>query len=115
MREKLRNAQGETLVEVLASVLVCALSVMLLAGAVSASARIDLQAQESDAEYYETLSKAEGQAAGDECTPAASLKVAVTNQDGVREEDFTDLTFYGSERLLSYAMPKPAPGTGGGS
>ena len=34
MREKLKNSQGETLVEVLASVLVCSLSIMLLAGAV---------------------------------------------------------------------------------
>ena len=37
MSEKLRNSRGETLVEVLASVLICALSVMLLLGAVSAS------------------------------------------------------------------------------
>ena len=59
MREKLKNSQGETLVEVLASVLVCSLSIMLLAGAVSASTSIDLQAQAADAEYYEVLSRAE--------------------------------------------------------
>ena len=50
MSEKLRNSRGETLVEVLASVLICALSVMLLFGAVMASGRIDLQAQAADAE-----------------------------------------------------------------
>ncbi len=45
MREKLRNSRGETLVEVLVSVLVCALSITLLAGAVTASANIDLRAR----------------------------------------------------------------------
>ena len=51
MSEKLRNSRGETLVEVLASVLICALSVMLLLGAVSASTSIGLQAQAADEDY----------------------------------------------------------------
>nr|WP_325217073.1 hypothetical protein [uncultured Oscillibacter sp.] len=131
MREKLRNSRGETLVEVLVSVLVCALSITLLAGAVTASANIDLRAQAADTEYYTALSKAERQSR----TPAGGsseadtynslpgeTKVSVTSGGGGSVEIEPDATsklyFYGTERLLSYAIdkpePAPDPGTGGG-
>ena len=131
MREKLRNSRGETLVEVLVSVLVCALSITLLAGAVTASANIDLRAQAADTEYYTALSKAERQSR----TPAGGYseadtynslpgetKVSVTSGGGGSVEIEPDATsklyFYGTERLLSYAIdkpePAPDPGTGGG-
>ena len=131
MSEKLRNSRGETLVEVLASVLICALSVMLLLGAVSASTSIDLQAQAADEDYYTALSKAERQSR----TPAGGsseadtynslpgeTKVSVTSGGGGSVEIEPDATsklyFYGTERLLSYAIdkpePAPDPGTGGG-
>ena len=131
MREKLRNSRGETLVEVLASVLVCALSISLRAGAVTASAYIDLRAQAADTEYYTALSKAERQSR----TPAGGsseadtynslpgeTKVSVTSGGGGSVEIEPDATsklyFYGTERLLSYAIdkpePAPDPGTGGG-
>ena len=131
MREKLRNSRGETLVEVLVSVPVCALSITLLAGAVTASANIDLRAQAADTEYYTALSKAERQSR----TPAGGsseadtynslpgeTKVSVTSGGGGSVEIEPDATsklyFYGTERLLSYAIdkpePAPDPGTGGG-
>ena len=131
MREKLRNSRGETLVEVLVSVLVCALSITLLAGAVTASANIDLRAQAADTEYYTALSKAERQSR----TPAGGsseadtynslpgeTQVSVTSGGGGSVEIEPDATsklyFYGTERLLSYAIdkpePAPDPGTGGG-
>lgn len=131
MREKLKNSRGETLVEVLVSVLVCALSITLLAGAVTASANIDLRAQAADTEYYTALSKAERQSR----TPAGGsseadtynslpgeTKVSVTSGGGGSVEIEPDATsklyFYGTERLLSYAIdkpePAPDPGTGGG-
>lgn len=113
MREKLKDSRGETLVEVLASVLVCALSITLLMGAVSASANIDLQAQEADKAYYEALTKAERQ---DEKLMTLSVVVASANS-GPKTEPPLICASYGSERLLSYAIDPPAeeaPGTGGG-
>lgn len=134
MREKLKNSRGETLVEVLASVLVCSLSIMLLAGAVSASTSIDLQAQAADAEYYEVLSRAERQSK--EAVPSSDpgnpdeadiytgtltgTKITMENQDGISVDIVPGagdgLFFYGRERLLSYAMdPLPtSSGTGDG-
>lgn len=132
MREKLRTSRGETLVEVLASVLVCSLSIMLLLGAVTASTDIDLQAQNADGEYYAALTKAERQSKvklppddeSDISPDVVGAKVTVVNGDGKTaeipavEDDKDGLHFYGTDRLLSYAVDKPEPpappGTGGG-
>lgn len=115
MNKKLRSSRGETLVEVLASVLVCALSITLLLGAVAASTSIDLRAQESDGEYYAALSKAERQGAGDTAPLPAGTALSVEVTDaadsapgGSSPSQTITCTFYGTERLLSYAM------TGGG-
>ncbi len=136
MREKLRDARGETLVEVLASVVVCTLSVMLLLGAVSASANIDLRAQEADRAYYAALSKAERQKrsddedASDEC-PRPGVTIAVESKyksgapigkTSIEQGEETKLYFYGADRngddrLLSYAIDSIEPDpdeTGGG-
>lgn len=133
MREKLRNSRGETLVEVLASVLVCALSIILLVGAVTASTNIDLRAQEADKDYYTALTKAERQSkapaapAGGTSEPdtynlPGETKVSVVSSGGgsveIKPGEASKLYFYGTERLLSYAIdkpePSPDPGTGGG-
>lgn len=139
MREKLRDSRGETLVEVLASVLVCALSITLLVGAVTVSANIDLQAQEADAEYYDAVSRAERQSK--EPVPSADgtpkpdtyslsdAEITITSKNNVTgsalnsvnispDDADSGLSFYGTDRLLSYAADKPEPaadpGTGGG-
>lgn len=130
MREKLRDSRGETLVEVLASVLICALSVTLLFGAVMASSNIDLKAQEADGEYYDALTKAERQKDTDKHASSGAA-VTVTSKDAggtllnsveiKADDEDSGLSFYGSERLLSYAVDRPAkeefppvPGPGGG-
>lgn len=118
MSEKLRNSRGETLVEVLASVLICALSVMLLLGAVSASTSIGLQAQAADEDYYTALSKAERQSK----VPGGSLEadiydglsggtaITILSKDGstvtipAAGGSENGLHFYGASRLLSYAL-----------
>lgn len=118
MNKKLRNARGETLVEVLSSVLICSLSILLLFGAVMASGNLDRQAQELDAEYYADLSAAEGQTT--EANPTGG-SLTVTNEAGTSKSitpgGGSGLHFYGTEheRLLSYAIDSsPAPETGGG-
>lgn len=118
MSEKLRNSRGETLVEVLASVLICALSVMLLLGAVSASTSIDLQAQAADEDYYTALSKAERQSKVPGGSSEADIydglsggtAITILSKDGstvnipAAGEGENGLHFYGTSRLLSYAL-----------
>jgi len=110
MKNKLKEAKGETLVEVLAAVLICSLSVALLFGAVMASARMDTQAEDVDGEYYDALSKAEGQGVSnpdDIYAPRPSMEVKVKNSTasdplyGLSVN--LDVNLYGSDQLLSYA------------
>jgi len=107
MRAKLRDGRGETLVEVLASVLICALSVALLFGSVMASANIDLKTRELDQQYYEDLTKAERQGEADMAPNtgplSAGASVKVKNSGSGKERLDLNIKFYGTERMLSYA------------
>lgn len=108
MRRKLRESRGETLVEALASLLICILSVLLLYGAVGVSGRIGRTARAADARYYDDLSKAERQSGADACDPPPEVSIIVTDGSRSVELDAGRITFYGTERLMSYAV------TGGG-
>ena len=117
MREKLQSARGETLVEVLAAILICALSVALLFSAVMASARMDRMAQEAGIRYYQDLTRAERQrGTPDLFTPPEGTAPAVMVESSAASSPVTlgqsdGLRFYGTERLLSYAAdPPPASG-----
>nr|WP_326166318.1 hypothetical protein [uncultured Oscillibacter sp.] len=109
MRRKLGDPRGETLVEVLASILICSLSVLLLFGAVGASVSIDLTAQAADGQYYEDLSKAERQYASDSIPPSVAA-VTVTGAEAVALDPARVLFYGDKDRLLSYAMPAAGGG-----
>ena len=117
MRKKLRDARGETLVEVLASVLIGALSVALLFTAVMASVNMDRNAQKTDEAFYGNFNKAEGQAPAAEVTPnvpdengkiivPSGTKVTVDNTDStvIATPTPVDVDFYGGEGALSYKL-----------
>lgn len=109
IKQKLRSQRGETLVEVLASILIASLSVAMLLGGVTVSANLGRQADTTDAYFYETLTAAEGH------------QTPLTETDGVSRSPYIQLTeggttidipvqIYGGEGLYSYALD-----TGGGS
>lgn len=102
MKRKLRGSRGETLVEVMASIVIGTLSVALLFGAIMASARIDESARRVDGTYYEALSGAEAQAAPMPEDPGtARLKYTA---DGVEMMPLA-VTLYGGTGAVSYALP----------
>lgn len=112
MKRKLRENRGETLVEVMASIVICTLSVTLLFGSIMASSHIDQTAQTSDAAYYEALSAAEAQTALSEDGMPEALKtktqVTITGSGMPKK---IDVSFYGGEGMYSYGK-KPAAGGG---
>ena len=95
MRKKLRDNRGETLVEVLASILIAALSVALLFSSIMASANIDRSARASDETYYEALSQAEGRTGDSE-----PLEITVKN-GGV--QTVLSVVRYAGKGAYSYA------------
>ena len=105
MERKRKDNRGETLVEVLASILVGTLSVALLFSAVMASAKMDRTAKEADEEFRRSLNLAEEQ----ESTAAADIipsgaQVTVKNESGSGSEAALKVEFYGDEQLLSYKL-----------
>lgn len=105
MKRKLKCNRGETLVEVLAAILIGALSVALLFTAVMASARMDKTARETDGKYKDVLAAAEGRTTV--FNPFADTvsdddkKVTVANGSS---EANVSVTFYGGDGALSYAL-----------
>ena len=97
MREKLNGSQGETLVEVLASILIGALSVALLFPAVMASVNMDRTAKKVDGEFQIILKAAE------ERDAAAGTSGQVTVKYGAVSESVS-VTFYGGKGARSYAL-----------
>lgn len=124
---KLHNARGETLVEVLASVLICSLAVLLLLSYTAAATRIDKSTQDHDVAYYAALNAAEAHSgvisdtADPESSPApgtlapGSVKVSATYPENKTVP--VDVEYSGGDGVYSYAAPTPtpAPGEGGTS
>ena len=107
--KKLHNDRGETLVEVLASILVAALSVTLLFGCIMTSSDIDVRAKGQDEEHYVALSNADAQP-----SPSAIGNVIIERVEPAPESDVTpampSIAIYGGEGMYSYKeyTPKPA-------
>ena len=104
LRKKLNSTRGETLIETLAAILVAALSVALLVGAVTVSGQINRQAQVSDEDFYEQLTAAEAQTSPDD----AAFQVTI------REEGKTDAhigaRLYGGDDLYAYSRASSPAG-----
>lgn len=112
--KKLKSSSGETLVELLASILIAVLSVSILFGGIMVSVRINEEADRADQEYYKGLSAAEEQKVlilpdGTEGTGEISVNITT---------DFTTVSvevgIYGGYGLYSYKRPEEAGGGAGG-
>lgn len=108
MKGKRNDNRGETLVEVLASILIGSLSVALLFSMAMAAGNMDRGARAVDEEYYEAFNQAEIQTS--ELTAASS---AVTVSGGF-SSTAVDVVFYGGVGALSYALKDTGEGGAGG-
>lgn len=105
LKEKIKNCTGESLVEVLASILIGSLSMILLVSMIMASVRINEKAEKYDEKYYENLAGAERQEPADIYTPTGvdSDKVTI-GVDKIGTTTITlQVTYYGGEGICSYA------------
>lgn len=92
---KCMNQKGETLVEVLASILVCVLSVTLLMNGVAISTKINQSADQQDEKFYQSLSVAERK----QGTPIQKGKAII--KEGARTIKIP-VSLYGGEEMYSY-------------
>ena len=117
-----RNNRGETMVEVLASILIATLSVAMLFSCVAASSRMDRDAEGLDEKHYNALSDAEGYvtpAPDPEAGPASPVNVTVARMPAAAGPEVPDpslpepdpepeasvdvpIAIYGGEGMYSY-------------
>lgn len=125
LTKKLHDARGETLVEVLASVLICSLAVLLLLSYATAATRIDKSTQDNDVTYYAALNAAEAHtgitaesSASPESSPVpgtpAPGNVKVEIKDDPTKTASIPILYYGGDGVYSYAAPSPVPTPDGG-
>lgn len=98
MCRKLDDNRGETLVEMLASILIAALAVALLFTCCMASVQMGGQARAADKRYYENLSAAEKR--GEPLSGDAEVIVAKTDEPTVTQP--VDVSLYGGDGMYSY-------------
>lgn len=99
MVKKLRSDRGESLIEVLASILIAALSVALLFSSVITSSKID-KGKETDEKHYQALT-----AAATYTTPVTTGTVEITRTDvspAVTASSGPTVEIYGGEGVYSY-------------
>lgn len=111
--KKLKSSSGETLVELLASILIAVLSVSILFGGIMVSVRINEEADRADQEYYKGLSAAEEQKVlilpdGTEGTGEISVNNDAAFTGPVK------VNIYGGYGLYSYKRPAETGGGAGG-
>lgn len=105
MKQKLRNNRGETLVEVMASILISALSVALLFSCVAASFDMDKDAKELDKNHYKYLSAAETKdGTSSEGGAAKSGELTIQNTAGAGLSGQVDILLYGGGGMWSYEL-----------
>ena len=104
MGRKLKSRAGETLAEVLVSILVIAFALLLLASMVSASGSIDLSTRERDGEFYENLTSAEKKenVTGTGTTGTVTVDWKDGEGGNVGSTSFT-VNVFGDRGLASYA------------
>ena len=96
--KKLKNDRGETLVEVLAAVLIATLSVTLLFSAVMVSSRMDANAKAADSGYYADFSNAENRTG----TPLDETKTVRIERNGTSYTAEPTIKIYGGNGVYSY-------------
>lgn len=99
--KKLHNSRGETLVEVLASILIASLSVALLFGCIMASSNMDREAGELDGDHYAALTAAEAQSG-----PGTPGTVELENPSSAEKKSLS-VQIFGGPGLYSYKRADP--------
>lgn len=106
MKNKLKSQKGETLVELLAAILISALSVALLMSGVAASIQMIRKSDETDDRFYQALSAAENRETPVTEGVDSDAQVKVTEGSG---EVSLPVQVYGTEELYSYGLEATGP------
>lgn len=106
--KKFHNNRGETLIEVLASIIIASLSVALMFGCIMVSTNMDEGSKTLDEQHYAGLTAADAQEAASMAAPTPGVgSVTIERVDPVVSGEPTasaelEITIYGDEGMSSY-------------
>ena len=103
----LDNNRGETLIEVLASILIATLSVALLFGCVMASSSMDQKTQNVDYAHYDALAAAETRTGT--ATTGKNVSIKNTDESIIGGSATIPIEIYGGEDIYSYKREVISP------
>lgn len=112
--KKLHNERGETLIEVLASIIIASLSLALMFGCIMASTKMDEDAKELDEQHYIDLTEADAQDAANAEPVNDDVRFIKIERELDAEEPLSTtlpITIYGDEeRMSSYSHKNKSTG-----
>ena len=95
---KLRSKRGETLVEMLVSIVLLGLSISIMAVMLTTAYKMNRAAREADGQYYVALSSAERQSEDDKIGNGGKVSISY----GTKKVEVS-VDFYGGDSLRSYS------------
>lgn len=99
---KLRSRRGETLTEMLVSIVILGLSIAMMATMIITSTKITERSTAKDSEYRDQLSAAEAQK-----TSSAKGNVTIEDSSGAKKVDIQVDIFGDDGELKSYKISEP--------
>ncbi len=100
-RKKLRSSRGETLAEVLISIVICCVAILMLATMLTVSMGINQRAREMDVAFYDDLSDVEAHFTDGDTPCAVTVRgesapeITFSDARSYTPEDGAGLTVYG--------------------
>ena len=108
MFQKLKQKKGETLIEVLVSLMIALICMGILTLSVTTAARLNIEIQRLNEEYSTDLQKAEGHLAPITGTPCVGIKIDEDGNGTVEPAEIKtiDITLYGAGDDASFVSYK---------
>lgn len=100
--DKLHSSRGETLVEVLASILIAALSVTLLFSCIMATSTMDKDAEKLDDAHYSALSDADAYTSAAATPTTGTVTISRVEDNDVKAFATPSIEIYGGAGVFSY-------------
>ena len=106
MFQKLKQKKGETLVEVLVSLMIALICMGILTMSVTTAARLNLEIRRFDEDFSADLQKAEGHLAPITGAPCVEIKIDDMDGNGQPELKTITITLYGAGDDASFVSYK---------
>ena len=107
--KKLRSRAGESIAETLVALVISALALLMLAGAITSASRVVERSKAAMTNYYEA-----DNALAQTATKKGDVSITIKDDADSISQTFVDVPYYlndtlGAVEVISYSLPEPTP------